>query len=150
MVGCKQQKTFTPVLADIEFIDSIKKLADTTYQKKQFTQDFANAEYYGIGKDSVLMQIMKDNSGNIRQVIVTRNNRRTHYSQYYNNGQLKALYAFDVYGSNSGESVEYYPNGAVKEKGEYKSGFRFGPWEMYDSLGSKTSTIMYDSNGQPQ
>ncbi len=130
------------------YIDSLKKLADTSYTKKQFTANFALAEYYGITKDGVLLQIMKRKDSAIKQVIVAKSGKRIYFAQYYDNGQLKGLYNFDNYGSNSGASKEYYENGHVKEAGEYKAGFRTGEWTMFDSTGKPVEKVAYDANGQ--
>ncbi len=93
------------------------------------------------------MQVMKAADSSIRQVAITKNNRRIYFAQYYDNGQLKGEYSFDGYGSNAGPSKEYYRNGMVKAEGEYKAGFRVGKWQEYDSIGKKTELVEYEENG---
>lgn len=148
LISCNQNKSAEKKLVDIVYIDSIKNLADTSFYKKQYTADFAAATYYGNRKDSVLMQIMKGKDSSIKQVIVTKNNRRIYFAQFYNNGQQKAVYNFDSYGSNDGQSSEFFENGNVKEQGNYKAGFRIGEWKTFDSTGKELSKARYNENGQ--
>lgn len=96
------------------------------------------------------MQVMKAKDSSIRQVIITKNNRRIYFAQFFDNGQLKGEYSFDEFGANNGFSREYYPNGNVKEEGEYKSGFRIGEWQQYDSTGKKNELLKYNENGQAE
>ncbi len=135
LASCNQNATLVKREVDRSYIDSLIKTADTSFYKQQYTNEFAAAQYYGNRKDSVLMQIMKASDSSIRQVIVTKNNRRIYFAQFYNNGQQKASYNFDNYGSNDGASTEYYENGQVKESGMYKAGFRMGEWIFNDSTG---------------
>ncbi|PZR03072.1 MAG: toxin-antitoxin system YwqK family antitoxin, partial [Flavobacterium psychrophilum] len=39
-------------------------------------------------------------------------------------------------GINEGESIEYYPDGKLKEKGTFKDDLATGTWEYYDSNGN--------------
>ncbi len=133
---------------DMPMLDSVMKLADSVYHKDQYTAEFVTADYYRNKEDSVLMQVMKAKDSSIRQVIITKNNRRIYFAQFYDNGQIKGEYSFDGYGSNAGASKEYYRNGIVKEEGEYKAGFRVGKWQEYDSTGKKTELVQYEENGQ--
>ena len=149
MPGCNTHESKTrKITIDQSFIDSIKTAADTSYGKTQYTSNFAWANYYGNRADSTLMQLMKGSDSLIKQVIVTRNNKRIYFAQYYDNGQLKGEYEFDEYGSNKGPSKEYFENGHVKEEGSYKAGFRTGEWKVYDSTGKTIETLKYDENGQ--
>ena len=128
---------------DLALIDSLKKTADTSFYKELLTEDFAAASYYGNRKDSILMQIMKGSDSSIKQIIVTKNDRRIYYAQFYDNGQQKALYNFDGYGTNDGASSEFHENGQVKEMGIYKAGYRIGEWTFYDSLGNEVEKKKY-------
>ena len=143
IVGCQQKNIAEKKIVDSNYIDSLKETADTSFYKQQFTRDFAAAYYYGNRKDSVLMQLMKASDSSIRQVIVTKNNRRIYFAQFYNNGQQKAEYNFDNYGSNDGASKEFYENGQVKESGMYKAGFRTGEWVFNDSTGKEIQKKIY-------
>ncbi len=146
--SCTNNKTTERITIDTAYIDSVKSTADSVYSKAQYTAEFAWSDYYRNSQDSTLMQIMKGKDSLIKQVIVTKNNRRIYFAQFYDNGQLKAAYEFDSYGTNNGPSKEYYENGRVREEGNYKSGFRTGEWQEYDSTGKKTNLIRYNAFGQ--
>ena len=150
--SCNQNVTKDTQLKKVNttLLDSVIKTSDSVYHKVQYTGEFVKADYYTNKKDIVLMQVMKAADSSIRQVTITKNNRRIYFAQYYENGQLKGEYSFDGYGSNAGASKEYYRNGMVKEEGEYKAGFRIGKWQEYDSTGKKSELAQYDENGQRQ
>ena len=87
LAACNQNTTAVKKEVDIHYIDSLIKTADTSFYKQQYTSEFAAAKYYGNRKDSVLMQIMKASDSSIRQVTVTKNNRRIYFAQFYKNGE---------------------------------------------------------------
>jgi TonB family protein len=63
---------------------------------------------------------------------------------YNENGQL-----VQEWRSNKGaglRSIEYYPNGKVKAKGDYISESKYGLWVYYDSTGKKTKEKNYVRN----
>lgn len=135
---------------NLPYLDSVMKTADSVYHKNQYTAELASADYYRNEKDSLLMEVMKAKDSSIRQVIITKNNRRIYFAQFYDNGQMKGEYHFDESGANDGSSKEYYRNGQVKEEGDYKNGFRTGGWQQYDSSGKKTEILKYNDNGQAE
>lgn len=141
--SCGENNKAEKKSVDLALIDSLKKTADTSFYKELLTEDFAAASYYGNRKDSVLMQIMKGSDSSIKQIIVTKNNRRIYYAQFYDNGQQKAIYNFDRYGTNDGASSEFFENGRVKESGTYKAGYRIGEWILYDSTGKQIEKKTY-------
>ena len=141
--SCGENNNTEKKSVDLALIDSLKKTADTSFYKELLTEDFAAASYYGNRKDSVLMQIMKGSDSSIKQIIVTKNDRRIYYAQFYDNGQQKALYNFDGYGTNDGASSEFHENGQVKEMGIYNAGYRIGEWTFYDSLGNEVEKKKY-------
>src|SRR6187401_3217207 len=69
-------------------LDSIKLKSDTNYSKPYRNADFVTSEYFINRKDSTVCQLMKDSSGQIRQILIARNNRTLFTAQYYKNGQL--------------------------------------------------------------
>lgn len=152
LTSCNQnsEKNTRVKKVNTAMLDSVMKTSDSVNHKEQYTGEFVRSDYYTNKKDAVLMQVMKAADSSIRQVTITKNNRRIYFAQYYDNGQLKGEYSFDGYGSNAGASKEYYRNGSVKEEGEYKAGFRVGKWQEYDSTGKKTELVQYDENGQGQ
>ncbi len=135
---------------DSHWLDSVKKSCDTFYIKPYGRNpDFATGEYYFNRKDTIVCQFMKDSAGTIRQAIIAKKNiYRLHFSEYYANGQLKALYQFDDSGRYNGPGAFYHPNGFVKSEGEYNHGFYSGAWKNYNDKGEIQSTDQYDANGQ--
>lgn len=90
---------------------------------------------------------MRDSSDNVRQVIITINNIRTYFAQYYPDGQVMSTANVDGSGKFSGEAVNYFPSGKIKSKGTYKNGLYNGIWETYDESGRLLFQEEYDSNG---
>ena len=131
-----------------KWLDSIRQSGDTFYVKKYGTTRFAKAEYFVSRKDAVICQVMKDTADTIRQIIVTKNNRRNFFAEYYPNGQLMAQLPLDSFGQNNGDSKYFYLNGSVESEGIYKNNLKTGIWKNYDAGGKLLSTNKYDSNGQ--
>ena len=131
---------------DTRFIDSIIKKSDSTYTKKYKRPDFVTADYYISKKDSTIAQVMRDSAKQIRQVISTRKNIRTHFAQYYENGQIMATLSFDTNGQYHGPAIYYYSNGSIKSSGNYNHGLSTGTWQEFDDAGVVTK-LKYDTNG---
>ena len=104
------------------WLDSITQSADTSYVKKYGTNKFANATYYNNKQHDIICQVMKDLSDSIRQIIITKNNRRNFFAEYYTNGQLMATLQLDSFGQYHGPSKYYYQNGFVESEGNYEHG----------------------------
>ena len=133
---------------DLELFDSLKKESDSIYSRPYLASGFSQAEYIINKKDSCITQVMKDSSGKIRQVIISKNRIRIYTAQYYANGQLKGSYALDKFGQYHNAAEEYFENGFVRESGFYTSGLRTGIWKVYDSSGLCIFSKKYDKNGQ--
>ena len=149
-ISCNTNQPATPQLTGVNYkwLDSVKQAADTTYTKKYGTIKFATAQYFISKKDSTLCQVMKDTAGIIRQVIVTKHNRRTIFAEYYANGQLMAQLPLDSFGQYHGAAKYFYQNGLTQSKGTYKAGLKTGLWKNYNEMGKPVSTSEYDTNGQ--
>ena len=133
---------------DKGWLDSIQKNSDTSFTKKYRSQEFFTAEYYINRKKKTVCQVMKDSSGNIRQIIADKNSIRTFTAEYYPNGQLKAKLPLDSMGKYHGPSKYYYQNGQIKSEGTFVHGFFSGQWRNYDEKGKLISKDEYDENGQ--
>lgn len=147
--GCRDMAsrvTYSLVKADTAFLNSVIKRSDTSFIKKYKRPDFVIAEYYLSRKDSTELQIMRDSSKKVRQVILIDRNVRTLFAQYYENGQLQGDLSFDSFGQYNGLAKYYYQNGAVKSEGNYLHGLSTGEWREYDETG-KAVIIKYDANG---
>jgi antitoxin component YwqK of YwqJK toxin-antitoxin module len=149
MLGCNtKMKTMSSVTGvNYNWLDSIKENSDTSYVKKYGTNKFATATYYINSKAAVTCQVMKDLSDSIRQIIVTKNNKRIFIAEYYGNGQLTAKLPLDTFGQYHGPATWFYENGYKESDGEYVHGFKKGEWKNYNQLGELTGKNEYDSNG---
>jgi len=149
MLACntKKEKPHSVTGVNYNWLDSIKKSSDTTYVKKYGTNKFATATYYINSKDAVTCQVMKDASDAVRQTIVTKNNKRIFFAEYYDNGQVKAKLPLDTFGQYNGPATWFYENGYTESKGEYVHGFKKGEWKNYNQQGELTGKNEYDSNG---
>ena len=128
-------------------LDSVIKTSDTTYTKPYKRTDFVWATYYADKVNKSVCQMMKDSAGQIRQIILSKNNVRTFFAQYYPNGQLTDSLALDEFGQYHGPSVSYYETGIKKAEGNYRHGLHTGKWNNYDENGKLVSTDEYDTNG---
>ena len=149
LISCNSKRN-VPVLTRVNhaWLDSVCKSADTSYIKKYGTLKFATAEYYIGRKDSIGCQVMKDSSDSIRQIIITKINRRNFFAEYCPNGQLIAQLPLDRFGQYNGASKYFFPNGFVESEGDYKSVLKTGGWKDFDINGKLISLNEYDSNGQ--
>ena len=150
LYGCspKTKAVKELIKADKAWLDSIQKNSDTSITKKYRGKDFFTAGYYINRKEKTVCQVMKDSSGNIRQVIADRNNIRIFTAEYYSNGQLKAKLPLDSTGKYHRQTKYYYQNGQVKSEGFFVHGFFSGQWKNYDEKGKFISKDEYDGNGQ--
>ena len=135
------------VRVNYSWLDSIVQSSDTSYQKKYGTTKFAKAYYYINSKQGIICQVMKDDSDSIRQIIITKNNKRDFFAEYYANGQLMAKLRLDSFGQYHGPSKYYYQNSYPESEGDYQHGLKKGIWKNYNSKGELTGTIEYNING---
>lgn len=147
--ACNSKKKDMPPMIRVNNsrLDSIIKASDTSYVKKYGTHKFANAIYYINNKQASICQIMKDSADTIRQIIITKNNKRNFVAEYYANGQLMAKLPLDTFGQYHGPSKYYYENGKIESEGDYEHGFKKGEWKNYNEAGERYFKNKYDSNG---
>lgn len=144
--GKKDQLALKTV--DKAWLDSIIKTSDSSYSKPYKRTDFVTAFFYHSKKDSTICQVMKDSSGNIRQIIVAKNDIRSFFAQYFPNGQLQASFRFDAFGQYDGPATYYYQSGLTESTGSYEHGIKKGGWKYFDEDGKQLREESYDSNGQ--
>lgn len=133
---------------DTAWLDSIIKNSDSTYSKPYFRTDFVTATYYVNKKDSTVCQVMKDSAQTVRQIIIVKNNIRTYFAPYYDNGQLQSDIKLDEAGLYHGSLTNYYRNGFIENTGEYVHGLKTGAFKNYDSTGKLISTDNYNKSGE--
>src|SRR4030095_1856170 len=152
IISCSENKIGKEsIKINIAWLDSIKNRSDTSWIKPYRNKEFATAEYYIDRKDSVVTQLMKDSSGTIRQINISKyNNTRLFFGEYYANGQLKASLPLDSIGKYNGSCKYYYETGQIKSEGAYNHGFLSGEWKNFNPKGKLTSIDKYDENGQLQ
>ena len=148
--GCQSKRDTAQkmIRVDHQWLDSIKRSADTFYVKKYGTIKFDRAEYYLDKRNDILCQLMKDSLDSVRQVIITKNSKRSFFAEYYPNGQLMAQLLLDTFGQYHGHAKYYFPNGLVESEGDYNDGLKTGTWLYNDEMGKMISKSMYDANGQ--
>lgn len=133
---------------DTVWLDSIIKASDSTYERPYKRTDFVTAIVYINQKDSTVCQVMKDSANSIRQIILAVKNVRTHFSQYYSNGQLQAELPLDAFGQYHGTAISYYEDGRVRDSGNYTHGFKSGVWKNFDRESKLISADEFDASGQ--
>ena len=147
LTACNQKKHPSVPLIKFRqaFLDSIINKSDTFYTKPYKRPDFVTADYYRL-KDSSLVQVMRDSTKQVRQVLISRRNTRVYLAQYYANGQLMADLKTDEYGQFDGPAIYYYEDGSVQRKGNYAHGFSTGDWKEYDKNG-EMKIVKFDAKG---
>ena len=151
LMSCNQKKITERTSikkVDMVWLDAIIKNSDSTYSRPYKRNDFVTAYYYTNTKLHTVCQVMKDAASIIRQIIISKNDVRIHYSQYYANGQLVAALPLDEYGQFNGNADCYYLNGEKQSEGAYQHGFKLGKWKNFTEQGKLSSEDEYDSNGQ--
>ncbi len=151
LISCRQKKTTESAAAkkiDLVWMDSIIKNSDSSYSRPYKRSDFVTAYYYTNTKSHTVCQVMKDAESSIRQIIISKNDKRIHYSQYYANGQLMAILPLDEYGQFNGKAVYYYSNGGKQSEGVYQHGFKLAKWKNFNDQGKLISEDEYNTNGQ--
>lgn len=129
------------------WLKKLEKESDSTYHKRYFRRDFVTAWYFYNKKDSSVCNEMRDSSENVRQVLITKNDIRTFYAQFYPNGQVLMKAGLNKTGQLEGETINYYSDGKISSKGNYANGLLSGNWEYYDANGKLVKTEQFDSNG---
>jgi len=91
---------------------------------------------------------MTDSSGNVRQIILTKKDKRIFAGEYFSNGQLKAKFFLDSSGKYHGTGKYYYEDGCIKSQGAFYHGLYSGTWKSYNRSGNLITVEEYDADGQ--
>ena len=51
---------------------------------------------------------------------------------YYPTGEIRYVQSYDIFGDLTGEWINYYKNGKIKQKGYYSNGQVNGIWKYYN------------------
>lgn len=69
-------------------------------------------------------------------------------TSFYKNGILVKEGLIDKTGKEQGIWIDYYPDGSIRAKGEFKDGNKLGKWVYYFQDGSIEQEGFYNKNGQ--
>lgn len=146
--SCKQSKNsdIEVIKFDTKIIDSLKNASDTIYTKILKGSDWYSADYYINLKDSIENKIFKDSSGNIVALIEQKKGADIFAAEYYPNGQLMGKMQYKD-GKVEGIATYYYSDGRIKETGELYNDKEIGIWKDYNTKGELHKTTIYDNDG---
>ena len=71
-------------------------------------------------------------------------------TRVFENGILEGEGVMDEAGRQQGPWVEYFADGSVRSKGEYKDGMRIGEWQFFHNNGKVEQKGKYDKRGRAQ
>jgi antitoxin component YwqK of YwqJK toxin-antitoxin module len=146
--SCNQKETsgIEVIKFDIKIIDTLTKTSDTTYSTFIGRHDFYTEDVYAIKKDSLVTKILKDSLGNVVGINKSKNGVVIFAAEYYPNGQLKGKTQFKP-GVIDGPVTYYYPDGRVKSIGQWHNYRQVGIWKNYQETGELKEIVYYDSSG---
>jgi antitoxin component YwqK of YwqJK toxin-antitoxin module len=149
LFSCKQREISAIEIMkfDDRLIDTLKKTSDTTYSNFIGRHDFYTADFYVIKKDSVITKILKDSVGNVVGLNRSKNGIVFFAAEYYPNGQIIGKTQFKL-GTVDGPATYYYSDGRIKSKGQWHDYAQVGIWKDYKENGELQATIYYDTNGK--
>jgi antitoxin component YwqK of YwqJK toxin-antitoxin module len=147
-LSCNQKETsnIEVIKFDNKIIDTLTKTSDTTYSTFIGRYDFYTEDVYANKKDSLVTKILKDSLGNVVGINKSKKGIVILAAEYYTNGQLKGKTQFKP-GIIDGPATYYYPNGRVRSIGQWHNYRQVGIWKNYEETGELKETIYYDSSG---
>ncbi len=83
----------------------------------------------------ILFSLFFSNNNDINSAT---DNYQDSYIVYYPTGEKRYVQNYDVWGDLTGEWLNFYKNGNIKQKGFYKNGKPYGLWTYYNEDGSIT------------
>jgi len=149
LFSCGQRETSAVEIIkfDNKLIDTLKTTSDTSYSTFIGRHDFYSADFYVINKDSMITKILKDSLGNVVGLNKSKNGVTMFAAEYYPNGQLIGKTQFKP-GTIDGPAIYYYSDGRIKSKGQWHDYAQVGIWKNYKENGELQATIYYDSSGK--
>ncbi len=146
--SCRQKETsgIEVIKIDKKFIDSLHNISDTTYTTFIGRHDFYTADFYVTYKDSLLTKVLKDSLGNVVGLNKSKEGVVFFAAEYYPNGQLIAKTDFKP-GTVDGPATYYYPDGRIKSTGLWRNYAQVGIWKNYNENGELKEVVHYDDKG---
>lgn len=65
---------------------------------------------------------------------------------WHEDGKLRFITSYDTSGNGNGSSQNFYPNGVVRNKGDYKNEKRNGVWYYYRNDNSPASEVVFEKD----
>jgi antitoxin component YwqK of YwqJK toxin-antitoxin module len=128
------------VIKTIKYIDGVEQ----TDAQELVKLDVNVTEYYNNGKPK---KIVTSKNGIKEGIERTYNEDGTiSNSKIYKNGILVSSGIVDESGKYQGPFEEYYPDGTLKSKGEYKDGKKVGKWMYYYPNGVEEQVGVYKND----
>jgi len=147
--SCRQKDTsqIEVIKFDKKIIDTLLNTSDTNYSTFIGRQDFYTVDCYVTLKDSLVTKILKDSLGNVVGLNKSKNGIVFLAAEYYPNGQLIGKTQFKP-GSVDGPATYYYPDGRIKSFGQWHNYAQVGTWKNYTPTGELQEIVYYDSSGK--
>ena len=122
--SCRQKETsgIEVIRFDKKLIDTLQLSSDTTYTEFMGRHDFYSAHFYVTYRDSMVTKVLKDSLSNIVGLNRSRNGVVFFAAEYYPNGQLIGRTEFKK-GMIDGPATYYYPDGRIKKPGNLAEPF---------------------------
>jgi hypothetical protein len=148
LFSCKENETseIQVIKFDKKLIDSLKSASDTTYSTVIGRHDFYTADFYVTKRDSIITKILKDTLGNVVGLNKSKNGVVFFAAEYYPNGQLIGKTQFKP-GAIDGPATYYYSDGRIKTTGQWHNYAQIGKWKNYKENGELKEVVYYDSSG---
>jgi len=148
LFSCKQKEIsdVEVIKFDKKLVDSLQNASDTTYSTFLGRHDFYTADFYVTKKDSTITKILKDSLGNVVALNKSKNGIVFFTAEYYSNGQLLGKTQFKP-GTIDGPATYYYSDGRIKSIGQWHNYAQSGTWKNYKENGELKTVVYYDSNG---
>ena len=146
--SCTQKETsgIEVIKFDKTLIDSLQHSSDTSYTEFIGRYDFYSAHFYLTYKDSLVTKVLKDSLDNVVGVNKSKNGVVFFATEYYPNGQLIGRTEFKP-GIIDGPATYYYPDGRIKSFGIWRNYSQVGIWKNYSENGELKEIIEYNDNG---
>src|SRR5690348_16245787 len=135
----KETSNIEVIKFDNKIIDTLTKSSDTAYSTFIGRHDFYTEDVYLNKKDSLVTKIFKDSLGNVVGINKSKNGIIIFAAEYYPNGQLIGKTQFKS-GIVDGPATYYYPNGRINNIGRWHNYRQVGVWKTYEETGKLKET----------
>jgi len=147
LFSCKQKdiSDVEVIKFDKKLIDSLQNASNTTYSVFIGQHDFYTEDFYVTKKDNIITKILKDSLGNVVGLNKSKSGVMFFSAEYYPNGQLKGKTQFKP-GTIDGPAIYYYSDGRIKSTGQWHNYAQSGTWKNYKKNGELEEVAYYDSS----